>query len=192
MSAWSLSTVLDQWALSSRLSPRRVVSRYSLRWDGGGIGCARTVRRCHPLHLPGICPSHSRRVGAFVSAAPRLGAADRRHARLRQSRLSLLLGVFSSRALRRPVGFDRGFDLELFEHKARQAAGSAINRDLSALRPQIRGNNADQRLSFLLRLHWLWHSLETEAGPLLRVLQLRLSSLSARSDRDCMLFVKSR
>jgi hypothetical protein len=120
------------------------------------------------------------------------GACSRRHAWLRQSRISHLLGVFSSCALRRPVGFDRGCDLELFEHKARQAAGSAINHGLSALRPQIRGNNADQRVSFLLRLHWLRNSLETEAGPLLRVLQLRVYRMSADSKGRVMLFVKSR
>jgi hypothetical protein len=61
---------------------------------------------------------------------------------------------YSFRAVRWHVGFDLGYTLELSEHEARQAADSAINRGLSALRPQIRGNNADHRLPFLLRLHW--------------------------------------
>lgn len=182
------------WVLSAhclRLSRRRAVSRCLLSLARRLDSRPWTLRRCDPLHLPRICPSHSGRVGAFISTAPRLCAAHRRHSGLRHSRISLLLGVFFPRALRRPVWFDRGCALELSEHKTRPAAGSAINHDLPALRPQVRGNNADQRLRFLLRLSGLPRAPETAEGRLLRILQLRLSSLSAHSNSRDMLRLKS-
>ena len=100
-----------------------------------------------------------------------------------------LSGIVAQRA-RCPALFlagETGADLELHEHKARQAPNSAVDHHLPALRPQIRRNNAVQRLSFLLRLQRLRNPLETEAGPLLRLLQLRLSPMSAHADRRVML-----
>ena len=120
--------------------------------------------------------------GAFVSTVPQPGAVDRRSGRLRQSCVSLLLGFFSSRALRRTIWFDRGDALELFQCAARPAAGSAIDGDLSALRPPISGNHADRCLPFLLRLQFLWDPIETKGRRLLCVLQLRIRFMSAHSD----------
>lgn len=88
-------------------------------WRGGRIECAWTVRKYHSLHLPRVCGANFGRTGVVVSTASRSRATDRRRAWLRESRESFLFGVFSFLALRRSPGVDRGFDLELFEHKTR-------------------------------------------------------------------------
>jgi hypothetical protein len=46
------------------------------------------------------------------------------------------------------------------------------------------GNDADRRLPVLLRVHWLRHQAAAEAGRLLRVLFLRLSTLPADASRE--------
>ncbi len=82
-------------------------------------------------------------------------------------------------------------ELRLIAKGQNVRADLAIGRYLSAVWTSRGRNDADERVSFLLRLSWLWRALETCAGRLLRVLQLWLRAMSADSNRCAMLCVNA-
>src|SRR6266436_9659578 len=71
-----------------------------------------------------------------------------------------------------------------------KAAHLAVDYHLSTVRTSGRRNHADQCLSFLLRLSSVWCEIKTEDRRLLCILQLRICTVSACSDRVTMLFLK--
>jgi hypothetical protein len=58
-----------------------------------------------------------------------------------------------------------------------------IRHHLSRMRDCAERNHADRRLPLLLRMQRLWRKAAAQTGPLLRVLLLRVSALSANSSR---------
>ena len=60
---------------------------------------------------------------------------------------------------------------------------------LPRLRPDERGNDAGGRMHILLDLPWLRHASETQAGRLLRFLQLRIRALPAGAAKPRLLRV---
>src|SRR5439155_26963279 len=70
-----------------------------------------------------------------------------------------------------------------------ERAGLAVDYHLPAMWTSGRRDDADECLSFLLRLSSVWCEIKAEGRTLLRLLQLRISAMPANSDRRCVLHI---
>lgn len=164
------------------------------RCDGGfWIGRAWWLRDHRPLSVSGIRVAFSSWSRTGFPPAPAHRSPPLRLRERRALGLHFLRFISDRCALRRFVRLTgcHGLELPLFATPSSHLADLAIDHYLPAVWAPRRGDNADERLSFFLRLPCLPRAPQACARRLLCILQLWLRSVPTYSDRCAMLCLNS-